>query len=211
MINTTNYDKIYQNMIHRWDSKLLYFDEIDPPNCTWALLLPFAPKSDGNLRSALSTEVRMEVLRFTDSTIVQRVHDYMIKLLKAEPWWRRIEANSTINEYLWVRATEPRWHGTNIWPFPWLSTKSSPQEAKSVFCQIRDGRWWQMKPLNVLVSQGHLEQNEWRQYWWRCNLADFSFSDTHQRFKLVRVAGEPWNYERSRNIGPERSEARELV
>ena len=26
----------------------------------------------------------MEVLRFTDSTIVQRVHDYMIKLLKAD-------------------------------------------------------------------------------------------------------------------------------
>ena len=35
-------------------------------------------------RSSLSTEVRMEVLRFTDSTIVQRVHDYMIKLLKAD-------------------------------------------------------------------------------------------------------------------------------
>ncbi|CAL1130202.1 unnamed protein product [Cladocopium goreaui] len=30
----------------------------------------------------------MEVLRFTDSTIVQRVHDYMIKLLKADIWSR---------------------------------------------------------------------------------------------------------------------------
>ena len=35
-------------------------------------------------RSSLPTEVRLEVLRFTDSTVVQRVHDYMIKLLKAE-------------------------------------------------------------------------------------------------------------------------------
>ena len=41
-----------------------------------------------NFWSALSTEVRMEVLRFTDSTIVQRVHDYMIKLLKADIWSR---------------------------------------------------------------------------------------------------------------------------
>ena len=66
------------------------------------------------------------------------------------------------------------------------------------FRRVPRDKGWQMKPLNVLASQGHLEQNEWRQYWWRRNLADFSFSDTHQSFKLVRVAGEPWNYERSR-------------
>lgn len=151
MINTTNYDKIYQNMIHRWDSKLLYFDEIDPPNCTWALLLPFAPKSDGNLRSALSTEVRMEVLRFTDSTIVQRVHDYMIKLLKAEPWWQRNEANLTINEDLWVRATEPRWHGTNIWPFPWLSTKKFTSSSQ---VSLLPDKGWQMMADEALKCFG---------------------------------------------------------
>lgn len=38
--------------------------------------------------SSLPTEVRLEVLRFTDSTVVQRVHDYMIKLLKADIWSR---------------------------------------------------------------------------------------------------------------------------
>ena len=38
------------------------------------------------LRSALSPAVRLDVLRFTDAAIVQRVHGHMITLLKAEPW-----------------------------------------------------------------------------------------------------------------------------
>eukprot|EP00439_Symbiodinium_sp_Y106_P049022 s152_g6.t1 len=36
--------------------------------------------------SALSPAVRLDVLRFTDAAIVQRVHGHMITLLKAEPW-----------------------------------------------------------------------------------------------------------------------------
>ena len=37
------------------------------------------------LRSGLSPAVRLDVLRFTDAAIVQRVHSHMITLLKAEP------------------------------------------------------------------------------------------------------------------------------
>ncbi|CAJ1328806.1 unnamed protein product [Effrenium voratum] len=45
--------------------------------------------------SSLPPEVRMEVLRFTDSGVVQRVHDYMIKLLKADDIWSHMNDVST--------------------------------------------------------------------------------------------------------------------
>lgn len=38
--------------------------------------------------SQLALELRLEVLRFTDATVVQRVHDAMIRLLKADIWSR---------------------------------------------------------------------------------------------------------------------------
>ena len=36
----------------------------------------------------LALELRLEVLRFTDAAVVQRVHDAMIRLLRAEIWSR---------------------------------------------------------------------------------------------------------------------------
>ena len=52
----------------------------------WIMVDRLCQLSQASPRSSLSTEVRMEVLRFTDSTIVQSVHDYMIKLLRADAW-----------------------------------------------------------------------------------------------------------------------------
>mmetsp|Transcript_23462 Transcript_23462/g.44190 ORF Transcript_23462/g.44190 Transcript_23462/m.44190 type:complete len:420 (+) Transcript_23462:81-1340(+) len=44
--------------------------------------------------SSLSPAVRLDVLRFTDSAIVSRVHGYMITLLKADIWSRMNEVSS---------------------------------------------------------------------------------------------------------------------